>query len=289
MKRWLLATVALASATQAQVPLGPGAGYRIDEPMPRPADMKLVWGDEFDGPVLDTGKWAYETAFNKPGWFNNEKQYYAAERTKNVRLEGGKLILEAHRETTANFPDSGGQAYTSGRLTTAGLHSWTYGYYEIRAKLPCARGTWPAIWMMPAAKAKWPEGGEIDIMEHVGMDPRIIHANLHTGLFNHVKGTQRGASKPLPTACDQFHDYQLHWQPGSISIGFDGQAFFRVLDNQPGGGELGRRGAWPFDGPFHLILNLAMGGDWAGQKGIDNEALPQRMEVDHVRIWQKQN
>lgn len=281
MKVWLLAAVALGSQVQAQVTLGPGSGYRIDAPMPRPADMVLVWADEFDGPVLDSSKWAYETAFNKPGWFNDEKQYYAAERSKNVRIEDGRLVLEAHRESTANFPDTGGQAYTSGRLTTAGLHSWTYGFYEIRAKLPCARGTWPAIWMMPATQSTWPDGGEIDIMEHVGLDPGIVHANLHTGLFNHVKGTQRGASLPLPTACDAFHDYQMDWRPGSITIGVDGRAFFRVLDDKPGG-----KGAWPFDAPFHLILNLAMGGNWAGQKGIDDKALPQRMEVDHVRVWQ---
>jgi licheninase len=126
----------------------------------------------------------------------------------------------------------------------------------------------------------WPDGGEIDILEHVGSRPNVVHANLHTGLFNHAKGTGRGAEIPLPTSCTEFHRYQLHWRPDVITIGVDDRAYMKVRNDQPGG-----RGAWPFDRPFHMILNLAVGGAWAGAKGIDDAAMPQAMEVDYVRVW----
>ncbi len=256
--------------------------YAAEGPMQRPARSSLVWSDEFNGRALDRSKWEFDTARNKLGWHNAELQYYAAGRRKNVRIEQGRLIIEAWRERLSprTHPDWGGQNYTSARIFTKGKASWTYGFYEVRAKLPCARGTWPAIWMLPDAGA-WPEGGEIDIMEHVGSDPNVVHATLHTALFTHSKGTQRGATRRLPTACTAFHRYQLDWRPGSITIGIDDRAFMRIKDDMPGG-----RGAWPFDRPFHLILNLAIGGNWAGTKGIDDAALPQRMEVDYVRVWQ---
>lgn len=271
----------LAAAQPAAAPV-PG-NYRIDEAIVRPADAQLVWSDEFDGDSLDRSRWSYDTARNREGWYNGELQYYSADRPENVRVEDGRLIIEARREELdpRRFPDWGGQQYTSGRILTRGLAAWTYGYVEVRAKLPCARGTWPAIWMLPET-GSWPDGGEIDIMEMVGSEPEVVHANLHTALFVHSRGTQRGASVPLPGACDAFHDYQLDWRPDSITIGVDGRAYMRVRNDQPGG-----RGAWPFDAPFHLILNLAMGGSWAAARGMDDAALPQRMEVDYVRVWQR--
>jgi len=249
-------------------------------PLQRPASARLVWSDEFDGARLDLAKWRYDTAFNKQGWFNRELQYYSAGRTENFRVANGILTIEARGETLASVPDWGGQHYTSGRIVSTGA-GWTYGFYEIRAKLPCARGTWPAIWMLPTTMKKWPDDGEIDIMEQVGAEPNLIYASLHTRLFNHAIKTQRSAQQLVPTSCTAFHLYQLDWRPDSITIGVDGRGIMRVLNDQPGG-----KGAWPFDTPFHLILNLAIGGDWAGAKGIDDAALPQRMEVDYVRVWQ---
>jgi len=256
--------------------------YAVDEPMPRPAEARLVWADEFDGTALDMSKWSYDGSRNKLGWYNGALQYYGA-RPDNVRVANGQLIIEARRETLdpRRYPDWGGQAYTSGKIVTRGKASWTYGYYEIRAKLPCARGTWPAIWMMPEADLPWPDGGEIDIMEQVGSQSEVVHGTLHSRLFVHSRGTQRGAEKAVPGNCDAFHVYQLDWRPDTIRVGVDGRAYMRVLDNQPGG-----RGAWPFDTPFHMILNLAMGGNWAAAKGMDDAALPQRMLVDYVRVWQ---
>ena len=246
----------------------------------RPPQARLVWRDEFDGAGLDMAKWRYDTAFNKKGWFNRELQYYSAGRPENIRVANGLLTIEARYETPSQFPDWGGQHYTSAKIVSNGA-GWTYGFYEVRAKLPCARGTWPAIWMLPVDMKKWPDDGEIDIMEQVGAEPNLIYASLHTQLFNHINKTQRSAQKLVPTSCDDFHVYQLDWRPDSISIGVDGQGILRVLNDQPGG-----KGAWPFNAPFDMILNLAVGGDWAGAKGIDNAAMPQRMEVDYVRVWQ---
>ena len=246
-------------------------------PVERPANARLVWRDEFTGSRLDLAKWQYDTAHNKRGWFNKEKQYYSA--GGNLRVANGRLVIEARHETPASAPDWGGQNYTSGKIVSK--RGWTYGFYEVRAKLPCARGTWPAIWMLPEHMEKWPDDGEIDIMEQVGAEPNLIYATLHTKLFNHAIKTQRSAQQLVPTSCAAFHVYQLDWRPDSITIAVDGRGILRVLDDQPGG-----KGAWPFNVPFHMILNLAIGGDWAGAKGIDDAALPQRMEVDYVRVWQ---
>jgi beta-glucanase (GH16 family) len=274
----LLAFAAIAAATQ----LG-GVNYAVDQPMPQADRSHVLWADEFDGPKLDMSKWSFDTSRNKAGWWNGEQQYYAAGRPENVRIEDGRLIIEARRdpEALSKLPDWGGQNYSSARIMTQGKASWTYGFYEVRAKLPCARGTWPAIWLLPeAAGGGWPDGGEIDVMEMVGSQPNVAHATLHTALFNHAKGTGRGAETPVPTACTEFHRYQLAWGPNAIVIGVDDHAYMRVNNDQPGG-----RGAWPFDRPFHMILNLAIGGPWAGSKGIDDAAMPQRFEVDYVRVY----
>jgi beta-glucanase (GH16 family) len=247
-------------------------------PVKRPGDARLVWHDEFSGRALDPRKWRYDVGRNKRGWFNKELQYYSAGWPQNLRLANGRLMISALHETPSSAPDWGGQHYTSAKIVSK--HAWIYGFYEVRAKLPCARGTWPAIWMLPKDMKKWPDEGEIDIMEQVGAEPNLIYASLHTKLFNHTINTQRSAQKLVPTSCSAFHRYQLDWRPDSITIGVDDRGILRVLNNQPGG-----RGAWPFDTPFEMILNLAIGGDWAGAKGIDDAAMPQRMEVDYVRVW----
>jgi len=256
--------------------------YAISEPMPSHA-AKLIWSDEFNGKSLDMSKWSFDTSRNKLGWYNKELQYYAANRPENLRLENGKLIIELRKDPAAidRFADWGNQQYSSAKIVTKGKAAFDTGFAEVSAKLPCTRGTWPAIWMLPEGDSPWPDGGEIDILEQVGSQPNVAHATLHTRLFNHVMHTGRGAGTPVPTACSAFHRYQLAWTNEAITIGVDGRAYMRVRNDQPGG-----RGAWPFDAPFYLILNLAMGGDWAGAKGIDDAALPQRMEVDYVRVWQ---
>jgi beta-glucanase (GH16 family) len=272
-------TMFLALAAQSQFTVTNNVYHG---PLHRPANARLMWSDEFSGQALDARKWSYDTSRNKEGWFNGELQYYSAGRPENSRLANGRLVITARRETLdpAKYPDWGGQHYTSAKIVSKG-RGWTYGFYEVRAKLPCARGTWPAIWMLPTDMKKWPDDGEIDIMEQVGAEPNLIYASLHTKLFNHQLKTQRSAQRLVPTSCSAFHRYQLDWRADSITIGVDDRGILRVRNNQPGG-----KGAWPFDSPFHMILNLAIGGDWAAAKGIDDAAMPQRMEVDYVRVWQ---
>ncbi len=252
--------------------------YTVDAPMTVPT-TEPAFADEFGGDAIDGTKWRHDTSRNLPGWHNNEKQYYADARLRNARIDNGTLVIEARRQILSRkrYPDWGGQAYTSARLVSRTPRG--YGFYEIRAKLPCGRGIWPAIWML-APDGKWPDNGEIDIMEMVGWDARIIHATLHSGAFNHAKGTQRGAQTRVPTSCTGFHRYQLDWRPDSITIGIDGRAHMRVANDRPGG-----VAAWPFTRPYDLILNVAVGGSWGGQKGIDDAAFPQAMTVDYVRYW----
>jgi licheninase len=275
----MLTAVLLSAAAQA-VTLSAN-NYQIDEPMPAHTEG-LLWSDEFDGQALDKSKWSFDTSRNKVGWYNGELQYYSADRPENLRLRNGRLIIELRKdpEKLSKLPDWGQQKYSSAKIVTKDKVAFNTGFVEVSAKLPCARGTWPAIWMMPQGSAPWPEGGEIDILEQVGSQPNVAHATLHTALFNHVKQTGRGAETPVPTACSAFHRYQLAWTVDAITIGVDDRAYMRVRNDRPGG-----RGAWPFDTPFYLILNLAMGGDWAAAKGIDDAALPQRFEVDYVRVW----
>lgn len=236
-----------------------------------------TWADEFDGTAINAHIWRFDTSRNQQGWFNNEKQYYAPARPANARIEDGTLVIEARRERLSKMRDYGGQDYSSAKLVGRRAHS--YGFYEVRAKLPCGRGTWPAIWLLPSTGI-WPDQGEIDLMEMVGWQPNVIHATLHTALFNHRRETQRGAEIAVPTACGDFHRYQLDWRPDAITIGIDGRGYMRVANDRPGG-----LGAWPFVRPYNLILNLAVGGNWGGAKGIDDAALPQRMTIDYVRYW----
>lgn len=236
---------------------------------------QLVWSDEFDYNGLpDDSKWSYDVGGH--GWGNNESQYYTEGRLENVRVENGVLTIEARKE---NFEGSG---YTSTRLVSRNKGDWKYGRFEIRAKLPSGRGTWPAIWMLPTdwLYGGWPASGEIDIMEHVGYDMNRIHGTIHTEAFNHTKGTQVGNSIMASNVDTEFHVYTLDWWPDRIDIFMDGEKYFTVSDNGSG------FAAWPFDQRFHLLLNIAVGGSWGGVQGIDDSIFPQRMEVDYVRVYE---
>ena len=270
----MLLLMLAAQAADAPATLG-ATDHRVDRPIAAPAG-KPTFADEFDGSRVDAAKWRFDTSRNAAGWYNNERQYYGPD---NARVADGSLVIEARAEklSKARASDWGGQAYTAAKLVSRA--AFGYGFYEVRARLPCSRGTWPAIWMLPSSGA-WPAAGEIDIMEMVGWDPNVVHATLHSDAFNHVKNTQRGAQVTVATACTEYHRYQLDWQPDAIQIGIDDRAFMRVANDSPGGAA-----AWPFTRPYQLILNVAVGGDWGGVKGIDDAALPQRMTVDYVRFW----
>ena len=247
--------------------------YGVDVPMTAPT-TRPSFADEFAAATVDERVWRFDVSRNREGWPNHERQYYGP---ANARVEDGALVIEARRER-ATAPDAGGQRYTSAKLVSR--QTLGYGFYQIRARVPCGRGMWPAAWLLPAT-GTWPDGGEIDVMEMVGWDPTVIYGTLHSGTYNHRLGTQRGAQVTVPTSCTAFHRYQLDWRPHSITIGVDGHGFMRVTDDGSG------HGAWPFTRPYQLILNLAVGGDWGGQKGIDDSAFPQAMRVDHVRYWRR--
>ncbi len=242
---------------------------------------KFVWGDEFDGTQIDyANKWNVEIAGN--GFGNNEAQYYTA-RPINLRVENGKLIIQAHRETFTGT-DGVTRNYTSGKLMSK-RPGFLYGRFEIRAKIPRGRGTWHAIWMLPDQSTfspqYWPDNGEIDIMEHVGFDEGRIHASIHTKLYNHRIRTQVTRSLVVPTAVDSFHVYALEWSENKLEIFVDNTKYFTFER-----GNLTWEG-YPFTHRFHLILNLAIGGDWGGAQGIDDSAFPMQMEVDYVRVYRK--
>lgn len=279
------ATLSIAAAPQtALAQNGSPPPASADEPMAVPAGAKLVWSDEFDRPgAPDPKKWRYDTSRNKLGWYNNELQYYAADRRENVRVEGGSLVIEARKEQLDTQADYGGQDYSSGKLVTEGLGHWQYGFIEVRAKLACGKGLWPAIWMLGSdGSMGWPGMGEIDVMEHVGWDEGAIHGTIHTKAYNHVIGTQKGATTHVADVCTAFHTYQLDWTPDRILIGVDGHAYMR-FDND----HAGNHDTWPFASPQYLLLNVAVGG-WGGQQGgVDAAAFPSRMQVDYVRVWQK--
>lgn len=238
-------------------------------------EYKLVWSDEFNYTGLpDPTKWSYMIGGH--GWGNNELQYYTEQKLKNSRVENGNLVIEAHKEKIENMD------YSSVRLVTKGKGDWKYGKAEIKAKLPKGLGSWPAIWMLGSKEPfEWPDDGEIDIMEHVGYDPARVHASIHSKKYNHVIGTQKTDNVIIDDFAENFHTYQVEWNEEIVKVGVDGIWYFTFQN------EHSSYDAWPFDNPFHLILNIAVGGNWGGQKGIDNSIFPIKMEIDYVRVYQK--
>jgi beta-glucanase (GH16 family) len=239
-----------------------------------PSAWKLVWSDEFDYNGLpDSNKWNYDIGGH--GWGNNELEFYTEKRPENARVENGFLIIEARKEKWENAN------YTSARLVTKGKGDWKYGRIEVRAKLPRGLGTWPAIWMLGSTTPlKWPDDGEIDIMEHVGFDPGVIHGSIHCKKYNHVIHTEKTAVIKAADCMDAFHVYALEWDKESVNIFIDDKKYFTFTNDHTD------YAAWPFDQPMHLLLNVAFGGNWGGQKGIDDSIFPQKMLVDYVRVYQ---
>lgn len=235
----------------------------------------LVWNDEFDiTGKPDDAKWGYEIGGH--GWGNNELQYYTSD-SVNVRVNNGKLEIEAH------YYENAAIKYTSARLVTREKGDWLYGKVDVKAKIPSGLGTWPAIWMLPTdwVYGGWPASGEIDIMEHVGFDQNRIHGSIHTKSYNHIIWTQKTAQIIIPTASTDFHVYTIEWDSTKIDFFVDNQKYFSFANENKTSAE------WPFDKRFHLILNVAFGGNWGAMQGIDNSCLPAKMEVDYVRVYTK--
>jgi beta-glucanase (GH16 family) len=245
-----------------------------------PQGYSLVWSDTFDYEGLpDPERWGYETGGD--GFGNNELQYYTESRAENARVEAGVLTL------TAIYEEYMGNAYTSAKLNS-GLGAstpgtWNEGVFSIRAKLPQGLGTWPALWMMPTDCAEgWPNCGEIDVMESVGYDEGVVHGTIHTDAFNHVEGTQIGLSTEVADATSAFHTYTLIWTSQRIEWQVDGDIYHSV-DRETDWGFA----QWPFDEKaWHLMINLAVGGDWGGAEGVDSADYPATFEVDSVCVYQ---
>jgi beta-glucanase (GH16 family) len=237
------------------------------------AAWQMVWADSFSVNGLpDPTKWSYQVG--NSGWGNSESQYYSANRSENARVEDGNLIIEARRDFLNNQYE-----YTSARIRSINKGDWTYGRFEIRAKLPKGNGTWPAIWMMPTVSSYggWPSSGEIDIMEHVGKDPGNIHFSNHSIKFYWKVGTQKEAITKIADCSSAFHVYSMEWYADSIFGYVDSTRYFKNYNDHSGWQ------AWPFDKPFHLILNIAIGGAWGG--AIDNAIFPQQMLIDYAKVY----
>jgi len=244
-------------------------------PPPPPGPYQMVWSDEFDYTGLpDSTKWNYDVGGN--GWGNHELEYYTSKRTENARVENGNLIIEARKESWQ------GMNYTSARLLTKGKMSWQYGKIETRAKLPRGRGTWPAIWMLGDTNPlKWPDDGEVDIMEHVGFDQGIVHGSVHCKKYNWVIGNGKTATTPVMDCSDSFHVYAVEWDNNNLNISVDSTSYMSFSNEHSG------YDAWPFDNKLFMILNIAVGGNWGGQKGVDDSVWPQQMLIDYVRVYQR--
>jgi beta-glucanase (GH16 family) len=239
-----------------------------------PPAWALDWSDEFDGTALDHSKWVEETGGN--GWGNNELQYYTS-RPENVRVGGGNLIIEARKERFEN------RDYTSARIKTAGLKERTYGRYEARMKLPKGQGIWPAFWMLGSdiGTAGWPASGEIDIMENIGKEPATVHGTLHGPGYSGGDGFGSGSSLATGAFADDYHVFAVEWEPGEIRWYRDGLLYHKARPELV-------TGAWVFEHPFFVLLNLAVGGDWPG-KPDSSSSFPQQMLVDYVRVYRRTN
>jgi len=242
------------------------------------ADWELIWSDEFDAPdgsMPDPEKWSFNTGGG--GWGNAERQYYT-DRRENAVIEDGSLLICARDDE-----DHRGYRYTSARLVTKGKGDWTYGRIEVRARLPQGQGIWPAIWMLPSHMdyGGWPMGGEIDIMEMVGHDPIRVHGTLHYGNPHTFTGDDY-VLRTGETFADDYHVFALEWEPGEIRWYVDGYHY----QTQTEWFTSKRDTAYPapFDRPFHLILNVAVGGHWPGSPD-DTTQFPQCMAVDYVRVY----
>jgi beta-glucanase (GH16 family) len=238
---------------------------------------ELVWADEFDGSEVNREEWIFETGAG--GWGNNELQNYTD--GDNVEVSNGTLKITARQEKPGN--DIGN--FTSTRMRTKS--SWKYGRIEISAKIPAntGNGVWPAIWMLSDTfpDIPWPKCGEIDIMEYVSWSEDNVHFTVHSEANNHMKGNHLNSGAiSHPTIDEAFHTYGFSWTPDRIEFFIDDPSVVQYSVDRP---DSANQDNWPFDSPFFLILNIAVGGSWGGEKGIEESAFPSTMEIDFVRIY----
>jgi beta-glucanase (GH16 family) len=238
---------------------------------PSYAYTNLVWSDEFSGSTIDRTNWTFDIGGG--GWGNNEYEFYT-DRPENARIENGSLVIEARKERYRN------RNYTSARLKSQGLRSWTYGRVEARIKIPYGQGIWPAFWMLgnDITTAGWPNCGELDIMENIGREPAIVHGTLHGPNYSGASGI--GGQYTLATGVfsNDYHVFAVEWYPDHISWFVDNTLYMtKTTADVPG--------VWVFNHPFFIILNVAVGGYWPGYPDATT-TFPQFMQVDYVRVYQ---
>lgn len=238
----------------------------------------LVWSDEFSGASVDTTKWEFMigdgSAYGIPGWGNNELQYY---RSQNATVANGELTITAKQESF------GGKSYTSARLRTLNKGDWTYGRIEMRAKLPSGQGLWPAFWMLPSVGTYggWAAGGEIDIMESKGQLPEQIYNTLHYGGTYPANVSSGSVVSLAAGTAGDFHEYAVEWQNGVIRWYIDDQ----LKSTQTSWYSTAAPFPAPFDVNFHVLLNLAVGGNFVGPV---NTTFPKSFVIDYVRVYQSE-
>jgi beta-glucanase (GH16 family) len=266
----------LAVALLSWFAVGNGGGALAAEP----ADWELVWSDEFDGDSVDLKKWEFEV--NGDGGGNRELQYYL---TNNARVSGGQLHIEARRERYTGR--DGTREYTSSRLRTRRKGDWVYGRFDVRARLPRGKGIWPAIWFLPTDQkyGGWPHSGEIDLMELLGHEPNKVHGTLHYSEHN-GRHRSHGTNTVLAAGsfADDFHVFRLDWEPGVMRWYVDD----RLYQTQTNWTGRTNQFPAPFNQRFHLLLNLAVGGNWPGNPDAST-SFPQSMIVDYVRVYRKKS
>lgn len=286
--QWIVVANATENAAglEKQVCKRPGCGAENTRVIPVKVKegFRLVWEDNFDGDSLNTDDWNYE--YHEPGWVNAELQEYV-DSEKNIYVKDGNLVIQAIKTV-----DGDNASYTSGRINTQNKHDYEYGRFEVRAKVPSGKGFLPAFWMMPTDESyygQWPKCGEIDIMEVLGDKTDTVHGTLHFG----EPHTQKQGTYTLPATeqdfAEDFHIFACEWEPGEFRYYVDGRLYYTENDwftKKPGFGEAAYPA--PYDQPFYMILNLAVGGSWVGYpdentKFEDNAQLV----VDYVRVYQR--
>jgi beta-glucanase (GH16 family) len=247
-----------------------------------PTRGPLSWSDEFSGPAGNPAGSSWRAETGGSGWGNQELQTYTSG-TGNAALDGaGNLAITARQESTGAQCWYGQCDYTSARLITSGRFAQAYGHFEARIKIPAGQGMWPAFWLLgdDVFTGGWPASGEIDVMENVGQEPGTVHGSLHSPGHSGADSVTGSFSLPDGAAlADDYHVYAVDWQPDSVSWSIDGEIYSTKTRADVGDGP------WPFDHPFFVIINLAVGGGWPGSPDAST-VFPRTMLVDYVRVYE---
>ncbi|HEY0046230.1 MAG TPA: glycoside hydrolase family 16 protein [Flavobacterium sp.] len=230
---------------------------------------KLIWEENFDGKALDEKTWNFEMGDGCPncGWGNNERQLYTRE---NHQVDNGMLTITAKKD---------GDKYTSTRITTKDKKEFQCGRFEARAKLPVGHGIWPAFWMLGAniSEVGWPKCGEIDILEYVGREPDMVFTSLHTkDSHGNTINTKKTKFEDIE---EGFHVYAAEWTKEKIDFFVDGKLVYTFNPEQR------TEDVWPFNQPFYIIVNMAIGGNFGGPE-VDDKIFPQQFIIDYIRVYQ---